>query len=340
MAKAVKKQERQTDLFERLKTLEETYVANLNILEDFDEEKTKLKEFQQATFNILADFDQEKARLKEFQQSTLNILEDMFQERTKLDRAERALINILEDVEKQRSQAEQSKNLLELVNKELEAFSYSVSHDLRAPLRAIYGFTQAIDEDYAPRLDEEGKRYLKLVKDNTEKMGQLIDDLLTFSRIGRREMVKTEIDLKSLSRAIFDEMVSEEPDRDIELIIRTMPPANGDESLIRQVLVNLLSNAIKFSRPRKKALIEFGYQPKKEAYYVKDNGVGFDMQYAGKLFGVFQRLHGEEFEGTGVGLALVNRIVTRHGGRVWAKGKVDEGATFFFTLPKTETEYL
>ncbi len=298
MAKAVAKQDQGQYLYERLKALEETYVATLNILEDFDEEKTKL------------------------------------------DRAERALINILEDVEAQRSQSEHSKNLLELVNKELEAFSYSVSHDLRAPLRAIFGFAQAIEEDYGARLDEEGKRYLNLVKDNAEKMGQLIDDLLTFSRIGRRQMQKTQFDINNLAKKVYEELVSEEGDRDIEFKTTIMPLAYGDESLVRQVLVNLLSNAIKFSRPMKKAVIEFGYSPKSEAYYVKDNGVGFDMRYVSKLFGVFQRLHSaEEFEGTGVGLALVNRIVTRHGGQAWAKGELDKGATFFFTLPKTEEEW-
>lgn len=335
MVKAVKKEWRtQEYMHERLKELGETQLATLNILEDFDQEKSRLKEFQQATMNILADFDEEKSRLKQFQQATMNILEDMYEERAKLDMTERALINILEDVEIERNQTEQSKTLLESVNKELEAFSYSVSHDLRAPLRAVSGFADAVQEDYASMLDEEGKRYLNLIGENAHKMTQLIDDLLAFSRLGRREMIETKVDLQSLAREIFDDLYAQTSERNIKFKITNVPIAYGDRSMIRQVLANLISNAIKFTRPKKKALIEFGYSEKTNAYYVKDNGVGFNMAYADKLFGVFQRLHSEtEFEGTGVGLALVHRIITRHGGKIWAESKVNKGATFFFTLP-------
>ncbi len=224
---------------------------------------------------------------------------------------------------------------LEAANKELEAFSYSVSHDLRAPLRAIDGFSRVILEEYTGKLDDEGKRYLKIIRDNTQKMGQLIEDLLALSRLGRKQMDVSEIDMAKLAKDVFDELKATAPERTIQLDIKTLPSAHGDQSMIRQVFVNLISNSIKFTRPKENAVIEIGGETKgnENIYYVKDNGVGFDMQYLNKLFGVFQRLHSaDEFEGTGVGLALVQRIIHRHGGRVWAEGKVNEGATFYFTL--------
>jgi len=277
------------------------------------------------------------ATLEETQRAILNMLDDMDEERTRLNATQQSLVNILEDVEAERAKAEQARALLEAVNRELEAFSYSVSHDLRAPLRAISGFAQAVMEDYAPRLDEEGRRYLGLIQDNAHQMGHLIDDLLTFSRLGRQQLMEHQVDLLTLAQAVFDELTAQTPGRNIQFVAHPVPLALGDKTMLRQVLVNLLSNAIKFTRPRTEALIEFGYtrQPDGGAYYVKDNGVGFDMQYVGKLFGVFQRLHSAaEFEGTGVGLAIVYRIVTRHGGRVWTIGQVDQGATFYFSLPE------
>jgi light-regulated signal transduction histidine kinase (bacteriophytochrome) len=324
------------NLRERLATLEETQRATLNILDDFDEEKAKLRQLQQATMNLLEDFDEERGNFQRVQKATLNLLEDMHEERFKLNETQRALMNILEDVEVERARVEQARALLEAVNRELEAFSYSVSHDLRAPLRAISGFAQAVVEDYAPRLDDEGKRFLGLIQDNAHRMGQLIDDLLTFSRLGRQQLMESQIDMGALANGVFEELVAQVPGRKIQFVVRSLPPALGDKAMIRQVLANLLSNAIKFTRPRPEEVIEFGYvaQPNQSAYYVRDNGVGFDMQYVGKLFGVFQRLHAvTEFEGTGVGLAIIYRIVTRHGGRVWAEGEVNKGATFYFTLP-------
>jgi light-regulated signal transduction histidine kinase (bacteriophytochrome) len=310
-------------------------------LEDFDEEKAKLRQLQQAMMNLLEDFDEERRNSQLIQKATLNLLEDVHEERYKLADTQRALMNMLEDIEVERAEAEQAKSLLETVNKELEAFSYSVSHDLRAPLRAISGFAEAIMEDCAPRLDSEGKRYLGLIQANAHQMGQLIDDLLAFSRLGRQQMTDTRIDMGALAKAVFEELAALTPGRQIALTIGSVPPAQGDGTLVRQVLVNLLSNAIKFTKTKAQASIEFDYRPDLGvgAYYVKDNGVGFDMQYVGKLFGVFQRLHAvTEFEGTGVGLALVQRIITRHGGRVWAEGAVDQGAIFYFTLPKGEAK--
>ncbi len=224
---------------------------------------------------------------------------------------------------------------LETTNMELEAFSYSVSHDLRAPPRAIDGFSRVIMEDYSDKLDDEGKRILNVIRSNTRKMGQLIDDLLSFSRFGRQEIRYLDIDMDKLARTAFEEFKSIAQERKLKFNVKTLPSAKGDQAMIRQVFVNLLSNAIKFTRPKETAIIEVGglAEGNEKIYYVRDNGVGFDMQYVNKLFNIFQRLHStEEFEGTGVGLAIVQRIIHRHGGRVWAEGQVEKGATFYFTL--------
>jgi len=222
-------------------------------------------------------------------------------------------------------------------NKEMEAFSYSVSHDLRAPLRAIDGFTQILVEDYADKLGDEGKRVAGVVRASTQQMGRLIDDLLSFSRLGRAEVKKATINMTGLANEAYAEAKKSAPDRNIEFVMAALPDANGDVDLIRQVWANLFTNAVKFTGKTEKAKIEVGSTSDGNniTYYVKDNGAGFDMQYIAKLFGVFQRLHSvEEFEGTGIGLANIKRIVERHGGSVRAEGKVGEGATFYFTLPK------
>jgi light-regulated signal transduction histidine kinase (bacteriophytochrome) len=230
---------------------------------------------------------------------------------------------------------------LDAANKELEAFSYSVSHDLRTPLRAIDGFSHILLDDYADKLDEEGKRLLTVVRDNTRRMGQLIDDILHFSRTGRVGIAFAEIDMESLAHEAMEEL---RPAVNIDKLRREigrLPPAWGDSAMMRQVFVNLLSNAIKFSRSRETPRIEVGgaAQGGEVVYYVKDNGVGFDMKYIGKLFDVFRRLHRvDEFEGTGIGLAIVKRIVLRHGGRVWAESRLDEGTTVYFALPAREAD--
>ncbi|HEV2693007.1 MAG TPA: PAS domain S-box protein [Verrucomicrobiae bacterium] len=223
---------------------------------------------------------------------------------------------------------------LEAANKELEAFSYSVSHDLRAPLRGVGGYIQMLEENCANQLDAEGNRLLGVVSSEAKRMGQLIDDLLAFSRLGRAHMAKADIDLTTLARSTFESLTRTGPVPDFEL--KQLPPAPGDLGMLRQVFVNLLGNAIKFSRHQPAPVIEIGSRRGDGVitYYVKDNGAGFDEKYGHKLFGVFQRLHSEdEFEGTGVGLALVQRIIQRHGGKVWAEGKPNQGATFYFTLP-------
>ncbi len=224
---------------------------------------------------------------------------------------------------------------LETANQDLESFSYSVSHDLRAPLRAIDGFSLILLEDYHDRLDEEGRRLLNVVRDNTVKMARLIDDILLFSRAGRMQLARVEVDMEALVRSVWAEIAPTLGTRKVSFEVGALPQACGDRSALVQVWTNLLSNAAKFTRPRDPAIIEVGgsADERENIYYVKDNGVGFDMQYSSKLYGVFQRLHGmDEFEGTGIGLAIVKRVITKHGGRVWAEGKPGEGATFWFTL--------
>ncbi|HEX8962122.1 MAG TPA: ATP-binding protein [Rhodocyclaceae bacterium] len=226
---------------------------------------------------------------------------------------------------------------LEQVNAELEAFAYSVSHDLRAPLRAIDGFSHILVEDHGAQLDDEGRRLLDQVSANAARMGRLIDDMLAFSRMSRREMAATSVDMAALAGEVAEELQAAAPGRALRFGIADLPPAQGDRDMLRQVFVNLLSNAAKFTRTREPAVIEVGGRQTVEGseYYVKDNGVGFDMKYVAKLFGVFERLHAQkDYEGTGIGLAIVKRIVGRHGGHVWAEGKEGEGAMFHFFLPR------
>ena len=227
---------------------------------------------------------------------------------------------------------------LTVANKVLEAFSYSVAHDLRAPLRAIAGFASILSEDYRAKLDDEGKRLMGVISDNVLRMGQLINDLLALSQLSRQEMKTADIDMSELARSVCNELKNEPfRDRAIEVSVKPLPAARADYTLTRQIFINLISNAMKFTSRKDKAFIEVGGYDKgqERVYYVKDNGAGFEMQYVDKLFGVFQRLHGhDEFSGTGIGLAIVGNAVRRHGGTVWAEGEVDKGATFYFTLPK------
>ena len=229
---------------------------------------------------------------------------------------------------------------LEQTNQELEAFSYSVSHDLRAPLRHVLGFAALLREEGGIALDPAQLRHLESITTAAERMSELIDDLLAFSRISRSELHKRAVDLGELVQSARNDLRCETEGRDIEWLIHPLPVVHGDHSLLRQAVVNLVSNALKFTSPYQKARIEIGSSslgPEETVVYIRDNGVGFDPQYTGKLFGVFQRLHhGREFEGTGIGLANVRRIVQRHGGRVWAEGKPGEGAIFYFALPRAD----
>jgi signal transduction histidine kinase len=224
---------------------------------------------------------------------------------------------------------------VEAANKELEAFSYSVSHDLRAPLRSVDGFSRILLDEHASQLSEDGQRFLRRVRENAVNMGQLIDDLLTFSRLSRQPLKKQNVVTADLARQVLDELKQEQNGRRVDASVSDLPQCNGDPKLLKQVFVNLLSNAFKYTRKREVARIEVGSEKinGETVYFVKDNGAGFNMKYADKLFGVFQRLHrSEEYEGTGVGLAIVQRVVHRHGGRIWAEAAIDKGASFYFTL--------
>jgi light-regulated signal transduction histidine kinase (bacteriophytochrome) len=243
-------------------------------------------------------------------------------------------IRILNDELEKRSLA------LEVSNKELEAFAYSVSHDLRAPLRHMSGFAELLQKSTAAKLDDKAQRYMRIILDSAQRMGKLIDDLLSFSRIGRAETQHAQVELDQLLKEAMGEVRQETNGRNIEWKIDKLPVCYGDPSMLRLVLVNLLSNAVKFTRARAKAEIEVGCAQESAdevVVFVKDNGAGFDMKYADKLFGVFQRLHHvDAFEGTGIGLATVQRIIHRHGGKVRGEGALDRGATFYFSVPKSK----
>lgn len=342
--------------------LESGQRAMLNILDDFDAEKARMEGAQRAVLNILEDSVAEKTQLEAAQRSMLNILDDFSEEKVRLEETQRAALNILDDFETEKSKVELANQQLEgeieerkraeeetqrvnrevvAANKELEAFSYSVSHDLRAPLRGIDGFSLALLEDYADKLDEDGRDCLQRVRAATQRMGTLIDDLLNLSRVTRSEMRLEKADLGLIARSIAEELQKTQPERQAEFRMEEGFEAFVDSHLIRIALENLLGNAWKFTSKRESACIEFGrtHCDGKLTYYVRDNGAGFDPAYADRLFGTFQRLHDKnDFPGTGVGLATVQRIIHRHGGRIWAESAVERGATFYFTLPEARPE--
>lgn len=342
------------------RSLEGGQRAMLNILDDFDAERTRMEGAQRAVLNILEDSVAEKTQLEETQRSTLNILDDFSEEKDRLEETQRAVLNILDDFETEKTKVELANEQLEkeveerrrvetqiqgvntellAANKELEAFSYSVSHDLRAPLRGIDGFSLALLEDYAGKLDEEGRDHLHRVRAATQRMGILIDDLLSLSRVTRSEMRLENADLSAIARSVAMELQKVEPERPVVFRIEEGLQGSCDSHLMRITLENLIGNAWKFTSKRKSACIEFGRTPSDgtRPYYVRDNGAGFDPTYADRLFGAFQRLHDKnDFPGTGVGLATVQRIIHRHGGHIWAESAVEKGATFYFTLLETQ----
>ena len=249
---------------------------------------------------------------------------------------EEALLQERETIKRLNAELRQRVDQLEATNRELEAFSYSASHDLQAPLRAIIGFSQFLRDDYGEKLEAEGQRYLGIIQDNAERMKLLIRSLLSLAQMERQEINLTEVNMEELARAVFAEETAAAA-KVPKFLISPLPPVRGDLVMLRQVWANLLANACKFSQSRAQPRIEVGGRGngRENVYYVRDNGIGFDMEEAGKVFESFTRLHkSEEFEGTGIGLALVSRIIGRHGGRVWAEGKPEEGAVFYFTLPR------
>jgi two-component system, sensor histidine kinase and response regulator len=280
-----------------------------------------------------------KGRLSRLAPSVRRALAE-FQERSRLRFAEEELTEYrirLEEMVKERTAELQAANReLEASYKDLESFSYSASHDLREPLLVIDWFSTRLMKQYGRKLDENGRELLFTIQDTCGKMNKLIEDLLSFARISSKGVLKTKIDMKELAYVVFEEMRSMTEDREVNLLIGELPAAWGDASMIRQVFANLLSNAIKYTRPVKSANIEVGYQKERNecCYYVRDNGIGFKKEHAHNLFGLFQRLHAaESIGGTGIGLAIAKRIIEKHGGRIWAESKVEEGATFHFSLP-------
>jgi light-regulated signal transduction histidine kinase (bacteriophytochrome) len=267
-------------------------------------------------------------------------LEARVQRRTaKLEEAHALLGQQVHELEATRGELEQRASELAALNRELEAFSYSVSHDLRAPLRHIHGFVGLMEHSAGPRLTDEEKRWLGTIASASARMGRLIDDLLAFSKMSRASLVPHPLDLNRLIADVKKELSADGSAAGVEWRIGTLPTVDADEALLRQVFINLVSNALKYSKGNPHPIIEIDAADDdhgQAVVFVRDNGVGFDMKYAKKLFGVFQRLHNDEqFEGTGIGLANVQRIVHRHGGRVWANAQLNEGATFFVALPRS-----
>jgi len=297
---------------------------------EFKERHSIMKGFEEGAVDYLA-----KPLDPELTKAKVSVLlkiqmqkKELIEKNISLEKADRKISKLNEQLEKKIAE-------LEMANKEMESFSYSVSHDLRAPIRSLEGYSKILIEDYAAHLDDEGNRLLEIIRNNARKMDTLINDLLAFSRLGKKDIQKTTIDTNQLVRNIVSE-ISPVVNNHAQVKFLNLPPASADYTLIKQVWVNLISNSLKYSSKKEEPMIEIGSHPEASeiVYYVKDNGAGFDMQYANKLFGVFQRLHKpSEFEGTGVGLAIVQRIVSKHGGRVWGEGKPQEGATFYFSLP-------
>lgn len=245
-------------------------------------------------------------------------------------------IALEKSVRERTTELEQANRELEFANKELEAFSYSISHDLRAPLRHIDGFSEILMQNHGAQLPEAGQRLLQNVRNGAQRLGSLIEDLLRFSRLSRQPLTMSKVSLSKLVQHVINDLESERRGRQMEIRVGDLPDCLGDYALLKQVFINLLTNALKFTRKREGALIEISAQVngKEIVCFVRDNGAGFDMQFATKLFGVFQRMHKEsEFEGTGVGLSIVQRVIHRHGGRIWAEAELDKGACFHFTLP-------
>jgi len=280
------------------------------------------------TAKVISEQRDYSVRAEKYGNDELGLLTDAFNHM--LSEAEQFQHHLEEKVRERTAQ-------LETLNRELESFSYSVSHDLRAPLRAVNGYATMLKEDYGEKIDGEGRRYMDTIIQNAGKMGVLIDDLLAFSRTGRKEIILQEVDMNMVVNSCIKEINESQDLSRYEFVVEKLKEYKADHALIKQVWMNLIGNAVKYSSKCEHPKIKIGYTeaPEEHIYWVQDNGVGFDMKYAHKLFGVFQRLHSDqEFEGTGIGLALVHRIISRHNGRTWAEASLNEGAKIYFSIPK------
>ncbi len=328
---------------EKEKRAQELVIANKELAFQNKEKELRAAELIVANKELLFQNEEKEKRAQEF---VIANKELAFQNKEKEKRAKELIIankglkKAEDNVRKLNDELEQKVKertaQLESVNKELESFSYSVSHDLRAPIRAIDGYTKIIAEDYADKFDEDGLKILKSIINNSKKMGMLIDDLLAFSKLGRKQVAFLEIDMASLVSAVQEEILVQQGENIPEFRVARLPAARGDQALIKQVWINLISNAVKYSKYKDKTTVQIDsyIEGSHTVYTVKDEGAGFDMAYYDKLFGVFQRLHSQaEFEGTGIGLAIVQKIINRHHGSVWADSKLNEGTCFYFSLP-------
>lgn len=301
-------------------------IQNANLYQQLQKELAERKHFEKRLSKLNEELE---ARVAERTQAMEEQLE-------KLHKSQKAMLYMVEDLNEMTEELKRERQKLEAINRELESFSYSVSHDLRAPLRAIDGFSKILEEDYAQSLDEEGKRLLNVVRTNSQKMDQLIIDLLALSRVTRGQLKLVDISMNPIISNVYKDIFEPINTGIVELNVKPLPPTKADPTLIKQVWQNLIGNAIKYCKPDVTITIEIGGWVKDDMchYYIKDNGIGFDPKYATKIFETFQRLHRpNEFEGTGIGLSVVQRIVHRHGGTVWAESEVGQGATFWFTLP-------
>lgn len=316
----------------RSPTLDENQLALMNILEDVSADKALMEQMQKAMLNILEDSTAEKSLLEDMQKALVNILDDYAEEIARIERMNRELAEARDNLE-QRVLARTRE--LKQSNEELESFSYSVSHDLRAPLRAITGFSGLLMEEYRDTLGEDGCDLLDKVVRNAKKMSELIDDILAFSRLGRQELKRRPLRMTDLFQTAFEELQAGQSESPVTFDLDPVDEAVADQTMVWQLLINLLSNALKYSAPKDSPHVAVSGFNSDEGYVyvVRDNGVGFDEAYAHKLFGVFERLHSaHEFDGTGVGLAIADRIAKAHGGRIWAESTLGEGSTFYFTL--------
>jgi signal transduction histidine kinase len=339
--------------------LESTQKAFLNILGDAADDKEETRTVQTALLNVLEDSAAERLQLEATQRAFLNIMDDFDIEKGKVNRINAELVVEIAQRKTAEKELEDHKLRLEdtvaartlelkrtnenllAANKELEGFSYETSHVLLAPLRAMDGFAGILSEEYGDKLDDEGKRVLGVVRSSARELSALVDGILGFLRLGREELRPAPINMDDLARLALEGLKQKTDSRAIDIEIGPLPDTVGDAAMIWRVWTNLLENAAKFTAPRTNAKIELGAMrgESETIYFVRDNGVGFDMRFAAKLFGVFRRLHNTEFSGHGLGLAIVQRVVARHGGRIWAEAKPDEGATFYFSLPKQELNH-